>query len=588
MGVQYAIKSGDVIGATIVGDTMIDLGAWSGARFLDPLADYWLRRRDSGVAHTCRAIARNDHSLLDAVGDDHRVTTITTRGHSRSSVHSLAFAPAAHGKNGLARVVAAPRNKTNGECRMHSAQHIRVASVAWSIAVVGYLAACSDASSPPALPPIVGPTKATQLAVTTQPSASAQSGVAFATQPVVQLRDSTGAAVAQSGIAVIASIATGGGTLGGTSIATSDANGAATFSNLSIGGTVGARALKFTSGLLTPTVSNEFNITPGPVATLFISTIAEQTASAPFNVAVTLTDAYGNAAPNGGASGVITLSRKSGTGSLGGTTSAAVPVGATAVTVIGVTYSQAESGVTVLATGSGSGSGVAGQSGMSNSFTVTAPTGDTSGVRTYTTNFAAVESPISEGGRWVNGGTNGLDWSDVWSTGGKGIGRQTGASYTDATALLTGTWSANQQGTATVFTSGTVSEECYPEVELRLRSTISAHVNRGYEISFKVSQSGSAYLIIVRWNGPLGDFTYLLKSIGAQYGVKNGDIISAKVVGNVITAYKNGVVMGSASDNTYADGAPGMGFNLATAPMGCAGSNDKYGYTQFSATDGVR
>jgi hypothetical protein len=438
-----------------------------------------------------------------------------------------------------------------------------------------------------AAPVVSTPTTATQLAVTTQPSASAQSGVAFATQPVVQLRDSTGAAVAQSGIAVIASIASGGGTLGGTSTATTDANGVARFSNLSIRGTVGVRTLMFTSGLLTPTVSNEFNITPGPVATLFISTIGQQTASAPFKVTITLADAYGNKAPNGGAPGLITLSRRLGTGSLGGTTSAAVPVGATAVTVIGVTYSQAESGVTVLATGSGAGSSVAGKSGVSHTFTVVAPAGDTTGVHTYTTNFAAVESPISEGGRWVNGGTNGLDWSDVWSTGGKGIGRQTGASYTDATALLTGTWSANQQGTATVFTSGTVSEECYPEVELRLRSTISAHVNRGYEISFKVSQSGSAYLIIVRWNGPLGDFTYLLKSIGAQYGVKNGDIISAKVVGNVITAYKNGVVMGSASDNTYADGAPGMGFNLATAPTGCAGSNDKYGYTQFSATDGV-
>jgi hypothetical protein len=216
------------------------------------------------------------------------------------------------------------------------------------------------------------------------------------------------------------------------------------------------------------------------------------------------------------------------------------------------------------------------------------PAGDTSSVHTYTTNFAAVESPISEGGRWINGRTNGLDWSDVWSTGGKGIGRQTGASYTDATALLTGTWGANQQVTATVFTSATVSDACYPEVELRLRSTISARVNRGYEVSFKVSQSGSAYLIIVRWNGPFADFSYLLNTSGAQYGVKNGDVISAKVVGNVITVYKNGVVMGSASDNTYANGAPGMGFNLENAPAGCSGSNDKYGYTQFSATDGVR
>ena len=444
-------------------------------------------------------------------------------------------------------------------------------------------------AAPPAdtaAPAVSTPPKATQLAVTTQPSPSAQSGVAFARQPVVQLRDANGAAVAQSGVAVIALIASGGGTLGGTSTATTDANGVATFSNLSLGGTVGARVLIFTSGLLTPAISNGVAITAGPVAKFVVSTIGQQTASAPFNVTVTLADAYGNTAPNGGASGVITLSRRSGTGSLGGTTSAAMAVGASAVTISGVTYSKAETGVSFTATGSGSGSGVAGQSGASNSFTVVAP-GDTTGVHTYTTNFPGIESPISEGGRWINGGTNGSDWSDVWSTGGNGIGRQTGADYSDATALLTGTWSASQQVTATVFTSSTVSDACYPEVELRLRSAISAHVNRGYEISFKVSQSGSAYLIIVRWNGPFGDFTYLLKTNGAQYGVKDGDVISAKMVGNVITAYKNGVVMGSASDNTYADGAPGMGFNLANAPAGCPGSNDKYGYTQFSATDGV-
>ena len=471
---------------------------------------------------------------------------------------------------------------------MLSGQQIRVASLARSIALLGYLAACSDASNPPPTGAVSDPPKATQLAVMTQPSTSAQSGVAFARQPVVQLRDANGAAVAQSGVAVIASIASGGGTLGGTSTATTDANGVATFGNLSIGGTVGAHTLSFTSGSLTSTVSNGFDITAGSVAKVVVSTIGQQTASAPFNVSVTLTDAYGNTAPNGGASGVITLSRSSGTGTLGGTTSAAMAVGATTVTISGVTYSKAETGVSFTATGSGSGSSVAGRSGVSNTFTVVAPGGDTTGVHTYTTTFAAVESPISEGGRWINGRTNGLDWSDVWSTGGKGIGRQTGADYSDATALLTGTWSASQQATATVFTSGTVSEACYPEVELRLRSAISAHANRGYEISFKVSQSGTAYLIIVRWNGPFGDFTYLLKSNGAQYGVKNGDVISAKMVGNVITAYKNGVVMGSASDNTYADGAPGMGFNLANAPAGCPGSNDKYGYTQFSATDGVR
>src|SRR5215469_13635132 len=31
----------------------------------------------------------------------------------------------------------------------------------------------------------------------------------------------------------------------------------------------------------------------------------------------------------------------------------------------------------------------------------------------YTTNFPIAEDPISEGGKWINGKTIGLDWSDV-------------------------------------------------------------------------------------------------------------------------------------------------------------------------------
>jgi len=65
-------------------------------------------------------------------------------------------------------------------------------------------------------------------------------------------------------------------------------------------------------------------------------------------------------------------------------------------------------------------------------------------------------------------------------------------------------------------------------------------------------------------------------------------VISAKIVGNVITVYKNGSVIGGASDNTYTSGSPGMGFNLENAPTGCSGSNDKYGYTHFTAIDGAK
>ena len=216
--------------------------------------------------------------------------------------------------------------------------------------------------------------------------------------------------------------------------------------------------------------------------------------------------------------------------------------------------------------------------------TITAPS---TGNR-YSTNFPLTENPISEGGRWINGGSVGLDWTNVRTTPGQAFGTQSGASYTDSTALLTGVWGPDQEVTATVYTASPPAENCYPEVELRLRSAIASRQNRGYEIAWKVSQTGAAYLLIVRWNGGLGDFTYLKNWAdygGAQYGVRNGDVVSAKIVGNTIYAYKNGALQGTATDSVWASGAPGIGFNLENGPAGCSGTNSTYGFKALTATD---
>jgi hypothetical protein len=117
----------------------------------------------------------------------------------------------------------------------------------------------------------------------------------------------------------------------------------------------------------------------------------------------------------------------------------------------------------------------------------------------------------------------------------------------------------------------------YPEVSLRLRSSLSPHRCTGYEISNSLRKGKSAYLIIVRWNGPLADFTYLVQVGGAKYGVTTDDVVKATIVGNVITAYKNGVELARVTDNTYPTGKPGMGFN--------EGINGEYGISRFTATD---
>ena len=209
--------------------------------------------------------------------------------------------------------------------------------------------------------------------------------------------------------------------------------------------------------------------------------------------------------------------------------------------------------------------------------------GGTGSVRTYSTRFPLTENPISEGGRWINGQTTGLDWHDVSTTPGLAIGHQSGSSYTDGTALLTGTWGPTQTVEAVVHTVNQ-NDPCYQEVELRLRSSLSAHDCSGYEISFKASKTSSAYLIIVRWNGAVGDFSYLQRYDGAKYGVADGDDVKAVIAGDVITVYLNGVQVGTATDDTYKSGNPGMGFNLETGDSACVGTNGDYGFTSLTAT----
>jgi hypothetical protein len=124
-------------------------------------------------------------------------------------------------------------------------------------------------------------------------------------------------------------------------------------------------------------------------------------------------------------------------------------------------------------------------------------------------------------------------------------------------------------------------EDGNEEVELRLRSSLSAHKATGYEIDFRCSKTDKAYSEIVRWNGPLGDFTYLKRGQGSRFGLQNRDVLKATMIGNVITVYVNGVQTLQVTDDTYKDGSPGMGFYLQGATRG----HDDYGFTSFEASD---
>ncbi len=207
--------------------------------------------------------------------------------------------------------------------------------------------------------------------------------------------------------------------------------------------------------------------------------------------------------------------------------------------------------------------------------------------RTYSTTFQATENPISENGMWINGAATGLDWCNVQTSSGFawGVG-PCPTPYSDPTAILTGAWGPDQSVEATAHVVSP-NPAYYQEIELHLRRNMSAHVATGYEINFGVSH---AYVEIVRWNGPRGNFTYLGPSCNypqvcarvTGFTIRNGDVAKASITGDTIRVYVNRVLIASARDSTFASGNPGMGFNF-----GCGSTYGSHGWSSFSATDEV-
>jgi len=224
---------------------------------------------------------------------------------------------------------------------------------------------------------------------------------------------------------------------------------------------------------------------------------------------------------------------------------------------------------------------------------------ESSPVRSYRTRFQLTEDPISEGGMWTNGKTDGIDWADVVTEEGRAHGGKVrmgvaerraeqgnlnGAAsedtapegdYDDPTAVLAGSWGPNQRVKATVF-SRNQTADYFQEVEIRLRSSIGPRSCTGYEVFWRCLRTDEAYAEIVRWNGPVAGFTSLARMQGARCGVGDGDVVEATIIGNQITSYINGVEVLSATDDVFASGGPGIGFNF-----GCGNTYVDHGFTSY-------
>lgn len=218
----------------------------------------------------------------------------------------------------------------------------------------------------------------------------------------------------------------------------------------------------------------------------------------------------------------------------------------------------------------------------------------------YSTTFAANESPISEGGVWLH--TN--PWfKNVATTGGRAYGLQpnpsvtdgSGPRYEDGYAYLNGVWTPNQYASGHIHKDASVNG--YLEVELLLRwsdsynSGTGVGITQGYECF--VHRNGE-YITVMRWKGnPLtsyarypADFDLLGEVLGIT-PPNHGDLFEAQIVGNIITVKLAGVTyltvdVSSGGRTPIAGGAPGIGFDAGAS--GAETANDTFGFQDFYAT----
>lgn len=187
----------------------------------------------------------------------------------------------------------------------------------------------SEAIAPPLQ---LQPGAAAALALSTALPAGAQSGVPFAPQPVVQVVDQSGNAVATAGLSVVASLASGPGLLGGTLAATTGAGGAASYSGLMLTGATGAYTIRFTATGLPALVSPTVTVGAGAATQVTFTTAPPASAQNGVAIApavvVQLRDGVGNPAAQPGVT--VTASLNSGPGALGGTLTGVTTGGGTA------------------------------------------------------------------------------------------------------------------------------------------------------------------------------------------------------------------------------------------------------------------
>jgi len=200
----------------------------------------------------------------------------------------------------------------------------------------------------------------------------------------------------------------------------------------------------------------------------------------------------------------------------------------------------------------------------------------------YSTSFDGTESPISEGGHWTHQAS---PWAIVATGAGVAYGTQPGdGAYTDSYAIVSGAFGPNQSVSVVIHRDASLAPGGTREVEILLRASDGPTSIRTYECNLAWD---GGYAEIVRWNGALGDYTYVApQGSGGPGAVHDGDVFRAEIVGSVIRTWLNDrmlqqVDVTSIGGTVLGDGNPGIAFWRGS---GASASPGDYGFTSFSAT----
>jgi hypothetical protein len=140
-----------------------------------------------------------------------------------------------------------------------------------------------------------------RLVITSRLQAIATSGVPLDPQPALQLQDADGTPIGREDVVVTVQITSGGGTLSGSTTATSNAAGEVAFTDLAIRGSPGARRLLFAAEGFAPATSSPIALGAGAPASMELVVGDDQNApvgeAVPIPPAVRVRDADGTPLP---------------------------------------------------------------------------------------------------------------------------------------------------------------------------------------------------------------------------------------------------------------------------------------------------